>query len=118
MNLYKNKGITYAQCILESLLNYAEVDGLTAFVETFYNCREQGYMVKVENERGTKKIYMWFYAHRNSDEPTITWSYERTSFDNMYDEESWTERTETYTSTDEVVIKANDLIKELFKGDK
>lgn len=114
MNLYKNKGLIYSQGILELLLNYIDDGDITASVESFYNCREQGYMVRVDNDKD-KKMYLWFYAHRNSDEPTITWKYNSHPLsNNMYDKASWEERTKSFSNIVDASDYARKLIAEYF----
>lgn len=99
MAIYKNKGIIYSECIMD-YVSYMMADNgnIIAGAETFYNCREQGYVLRFHNENYDKHLCVWIYAHRNSDEPTITW--DSIAFPeegaNMYNQESWEERTKTF----------------------
>ena len=38
------------------------------YVAPWENCREQGYVIYMKNENGTKQINIAFFEHRNSDE--------------------------------------------------
>lgn len=119
MIIRKDKGLRYSEYILDTVNNYLEDEkDIYGRVETFYNCREQGYVLEIHNEKDyNKSVCIWIYAHRNSDEPTITWEETRIPMEaaNMYTEESWLERTKTFeyveNAADEVVNIINDYIK-------
>lgn len=111
MTIYKNKGIIYANTILELLQN-ADIKEHVV-VDTFNNCREQGYKIKLRNpEDYDYFITIWIYAHRNSDRPTITWT-PKANYSEVYDEESWTQRTESFNSCEEAVNRIEKLINEV-----
>lgn len=116
--IYKNKGIMYSQFILDSLGNNLEKD-LKIGVNTFYNCREQGYCLDVFNSDYTKSMRIWIYAQRNSDKPTIT--YQNGAFlteaGNSFDEESWRERTTSYDDIAEASYELVKLIKEKMESE-
>ena len=118
MTITKNKGIKYSEYIIETVATYfSDNNNIRASVETFYNCREQGYVLRVsDNENYNKAICIWIYAQRNSDSPTITWDYIYMPKEdaNMFDEESWLERTFS-GNMDAVSMKTIDVIKDYFE---
>ena len=119
MNITKNRGIKYAQYVLENVSDYyTDNNDIRMSVETFYNCREQGYVLEVRSEKDySKNICIWVYAQRNSDEPTITWEDAMipTENANMFTEESYEERTKTFSSVDEASREVINGIKEYFE---
>ena len=118
MNIIKNRGIKYSEYIVETVGYYfMDNNNLEASVETFYNCRELGYVLRI-NDRDdyNKAMCIWIYSHRNSDNPTITWDYINIPKENanMFSEESWIDRTFS-GNIEEVSMKAIDIIKEYFE---
>ena len=119
MTIFNNKGINYSKYVIDEI-NYwfMDVDKIYARVETFYNCREMGYVLEVRDndidEDGA--ICIWICAQRNSDEPMIVW--EETNIPkesgNMFTEESYLERNTTYHSIDDAVQGVKDIIKNYF----
>ena len=113
MYIFKDKGITYSNYVLERLsYDLSDHENYDINVSTFYNCREQGYVLNVHDENYENCMYLWIYAHRNSDEPTVTWAFEenRPDGENMYDNDSWTNRTRTFERIDDLVEHCKDLI--------
>lgn len=104
MTILKNKGIAYANYVLDMLSNYyADEDSFYIHVETFYNCREQGYVLTFRhNEDFSKELNIWVYGQRNSDEPTISWGKD-IKHDNMFTEETYRNRTTTFDSIEKAV---------------
>ena len=115
--IYKNKGIKYGEYILNDLSYYLdESQQLRISVETFYNCREQGYLLNVYNEFNLLS-QIWVYAQRNSDEPTITYNNSgKYSIEsgNRFDEDSWLNRTKSFDNID----KASKYVLDLIEGRK
>lgn len=110
--IYKDKGLIYSEYVL-SFMNRDDIitdKKLWVSVETFYNCREQGYVFNVHNESWSNKIYIWVYAHRNSDEPTIVWGKEIDG-NNMFNEEEWNNQ-KTFNNIDNAVEYVEKIIKE------
>lgn len=115
MKVYKNKGITYSNLIVDCLANYEIKDVYGMAIDTFYNCREQGYKITIHDEDGFRTILtVWTYAQRNSDKPAITWK-KGSLTSNVYDEESWEQRTEEFNNPIDAAIRIADLIKENLK---
>lgn len=114
--IYKNKGIIYSQYILDYLNNYLEVKKDIS-IETFYNCREQGYLLNVYLVNGTP-LRIWLYAQRNSDKPTITYKRGYTDADNMFDEESWLNTTKTFNTVEDAADETLKLIEKYVEEDK
>ena len=101
--IYKDKGLMYSNYIYEQLLYRLGSDSdLRIKVETFYNCRELGYVFRVNNSDYNDTLYIWVYAHRNSDEPTIIWGKE-IEFNNMFTEEDWNNNQKTFENVDKAV---------------
>ena len=116
--IYKNKGIKYGEYILNDLSYYLdESPDLRISVETFYNCREQGYLLNVY--KGFNLLsQIWIYAQRNSDDPTITYKNDgeySTEDGNRFDEDSWLNRTKSFKNIDEASEYTIKLIKEMSK---
>jgi hypothetical protein len=111
--IYKNKGIIYSQFVLEYVNNNLENNNIKMVgVDTFYNCREQGYCLTVYNKDYVGLLTIWIYAQRNSDEPTMTYKLGTSAngMGNSYDEESWIERTKSYSDIFELCKDLLELI--------
>lgn len=115
MTTLKNKGINYSNYILEAINNYyADEKRIYVDVETFYNCREQGYVLGFHSEEEYfKNLNIWVYAQRNSDEPTLSWGKEK-NHDNMFTEEIYTNTTQTFDSVEKAVNVAIDLVNSFY----
>lgn len=117
MNIIKNRGLNYSEYILGLFGNtFADYTDLGVSVETFYNCREMGYVLRVHDEDDyNKAMCIWVYAQRNSDDPTITWDYISLPQEeaNMFNEESYYNRTFSGDIT-EVGTKAVEVVKDYF----
>ena len=119
MTITKQRGIKYSEYIIDTINTYFSDDNsIYASIETFYNCREQGYVLRIHSEEDySKAICMWIYAQRNSDDPSITW--EETIIPNktanMFTEDSYRNRTLYFNNVLEASMKAIDIIKEYFK---
>ena len=121
MKVFKNRGIIYAQTFLD-LLNYrVEDNNIGCSVESFNNCREQGFIIRVHSEDSrydlSKGLTFYVYNNRWSDEPSITWE-DKETFDTLYSEEAWSERTYTSSNIEDIVIKASELIENKLKEEK
>ena len=101
--MYKNKGIIYAEAVASWLGNW-EVDG---WIETFNNCREQGYILRLENN--TVTVYV--YAHRNTDKLTISW--DEGYGDRMYSEDAYYNRTISFDTVEQAVDKIMKIIEDI-----
>jgi hypothetical protein len=108
MKVYKNKGIIYAEAIVNLLAN-RDLEG-TLHIDLFYNSREQGYKVVFYTKDYKAKNTIWIYAQRNSDKPTMTWK-DGYALSEVYDEESWAKRTISFDTIEEVVNKIEELLK-------
>ena len=113
MTILKNRGINYANYILDELSNYyADEEKMYIHVETFYNCREQGYVLTFRhNDDLSKEINIWVYGQRNSDEPTISWGKDK-EFNNMFTEETYRNRTRTFDTIEKAINQIIDLVKD------
>ena len=107
MNIYKNKGIGISQYFLDILSNRLDRKDIQASVEVFNNCREQGYIIRISTEDYTirKGLTFYIYAQRNSDKPTMTWE-DKLSYNDMYSEEAYRERTISKESVEELADTA------------
>lgn len=95
-----------------------KIDG---WLETFNNCREQGYMLTItsdtwKDDRTEDDLHVWAFESRNSDDIVVIWSstYPQNA---MFSEQDWTERNkhfkynETYQAAEFII----DLVKKHFK---
>lgn len=117
MNIRRNKGLKYGDYIIETISDlYAGKEEITASVETFYNCREMGYVLEVHDEFFHKAICIWICANRSSDKPMIVW--EETTYPtetaNMFTEDSYINRNKTFENIQEASVFVIDTIKEQF----
>ena len=112
MTILKNCGINYANYILDALSNYyADEEKMYIHVETFYNCREQGYVLTFRNNDDfSKAVNIWVYGQRNSDEPTISWGKEK-EFDNMFTEETYRNQTMTFDTIEKAINEIKEIVK-------
>ena len=119
MRLSKQKGLVYSEYVYEMISNYlSDYDEIEGRVETYYNCREQGYVFEIHNKDYNKNICIWIAAQRNSDEPMVVWCYDNPipkEMDNTYDEDSYYNRNETFKYVEQAVEKVEELIKEYFE---
>lgn len=112
--IYKDKGLIYSEYIL-NFLQYRDVlqeKKLTCYVETFYNCREQGYVFNIYDENYGNKLFIWVYAHRNSDEPTIVYGKDKQA-DNMFTEEEWGNQ-KSFNNIDDAVDYIEKIIESVY----
>lgn len=110
--IYKDKGLIYSEYVL-NFLNRGDViydKKLSVYAETFYNCREQGYVLNIHNSDYSDKLFIWVYAHRNSDEPTIVYGKDIDA-NNMFNEEQW-EKQKSFNNINDAVDYVEELIKE------
>ena len=111
--IYKDKGIMYAEYVVDKLNYYlTDIKDIIIKAETFYNCREMGYVLNVHKEDNWGKIFhIWVYAHRNSDEPTMVYG-EDIKADNMFTDTEWANNQDSFDNLEDLVDKAYKLIKE------
>lgn len=102
--------------LVDEALEYERENGLNvaAWLETFNNCREQGFYLTVIDASHDKhyipNIYIWAHECRNSDEIVVRWQNE--SPDNgMFNEETYNKRTKYFHCDEE--HKAADCIVDL-----
>lgn len=110
----KDMGLIYSEYIL-NFLQYRDIlqeKKLNGFAETFYNCREQGYVLNIYNENYEKHLYIWVYGHRNSDKPTIVYGKEKKA-DNMFTDEEWRNQ-KSFINIDDAVDYIEKLIESVF----
>ena len=119
MVILKNKGFKYGDYILEEISNYfSEENSLHTRVEAFYNCREQGYVLEIhDNEDYNKSICIWICAQRNSDKPMVVWEESILPKENanMFTEESYYKRCETFDTIEQASEKTINTIRYYFK---
>ena len=118
MNILKQRGIVIGDYIIGQVNHwFADDKDLDASVETFYNCREQGYVLEVHSDKDfNKSICIWICAQRNSDAPMIVWeeTYIPKENANMFTEDSYYNRNECFESIDEAVKRTIEIIEEYF----
>ena len=106
--LYKNKGIIMAEYILQ-MVNNRVCDSVDGFVDTFNNCREQGYIIYIHKNMKVLSIYV--YANRHTDMPSITWEVDELMGDKIYSEDAYYNRTKCFETPDDTVEGIIELIK-------
>ena len=105
---------------LEQTENYIKIDG---WLETFNNCREQGYVLTVstsdfDNENRTKdNLYIWASEARSSDEIVVSWQTEYPYDRGMFSEDTYENRQKYfhYNQLQEAADFIVNLVKEHFK---
>ena len=102
--------------------NDVKIDG---WLETFNNCREQGYVLHVDSVdfdnplRTRDTLYIWVHEHRNGDSIVVRWQKEYPTSNGMYNDETYNNRS-TWFHYDELQKAADfilDLVKETFKNE-
>lgn len=95
----------------------AKIDG---YLETFNNCREQGYYLTIssiadfnDNQRTKENMYVWAYECRNSDEIVVVISYKYPSNKGMFDSEAWENR--HFFGASELQASADFIVKQVKK---
>lgn len=118
MQITKQKGIIISEYIIDMMNCYLSDDSdLYASIETFYNCREQGYVLEVHSLKDyDKSICIWICAQRNSDDPMIVWEETRIPQENanMFTEDSYYNRNECFTDIKDATEKAVNIIENYF----
>jgi hypothetical protein len=115
--IYKNKGIVMADYIIENVFRNLCLDvELNGWIDAFNNCREQGYIVYLYDGKGRLDDYLtiYVYQHRNTDLPTLSWDYRFGG--QIYDEDTWVNRTESFEDMDGAIEKMTELIAERFRN--
>lgn len=96
--MYYNKGIDYSQDVAEELdrLIYrrccAGHKAIEVYVDTFYNCREQGFVFTMLSDEFSIACKAWVYAQRNSDALEVAFDsepYGCFTNGNIYPERAW-----------------------------
>ena len=98
MTVEYQKGVRYSNAVvnrMEDILS-ADYPGSHVYIETFNNCREQGYYISCSSMFGGYIAYdhtpcAWVYANRNTDELTVILgdiTYKEPP-NNMFNEEAW-----------------------------
>lgn len=115
MEFRKYKSIKVSERVLEKAVELVEDLEIDILMETFNNCREQGFNININNKKFDKWMTIWAYSHRNSDQPTVTWKYGLGSQVNgMYGEEEYYKRTISFETEDKAAEYISKLIKMYF----
>ena len=120
MKIFKTRGIIYCESFLQLLTYYlGDDDRIGCSIEMFNNCREQGYIIHLhwEDEKRFDEnagLTIYVYNNRWSDEPTFTWE-DKETFDTLYSEDAWENRTITCKHIEDLVKEAVDIIRKKFK---
>lgn len=121
MIIYKDKGLIYSEYVLQDIAYNTDLKDITCRVETFYNCREMGYVFIFHNEEYNKHLLIWVYAHRNSNEPTIAYDTGKTlptQPANMFTEEVWHFKTDTFDTIEKASERVQEIISNYFEYNK
>lgn len=97
-------------------IEYKEEDGyeIKGSLETFNNCREQGYFANIYgNEKNEyKDLYIWVHENRNSDNIVVRWQTTYPEDMGMFSEDTYRNRSKyfNYNEEHQVVNFIMDLI--------
>ena len=97
-------------------IEYKEEDGyvIKGSLETFNNCREQGYFANIYgNEKNEyKDLYIWVHENRNSDNIVVRWQTTYPEDMGMFSEDTYRNRSKyfSYNEEHQVVNFIMDLI--------
>jgi len=90
--------------LLGEKIENAEEEGykITCYLNTFNNCREQGYYANVYGNEKTdyKDLFIWVHENRNSDNIVVRWQTEYPEGKGMFSEDTYRNRSK-YFSYDE-----------------
>ena len=87
--------------LVDGMLSDSDSDKMSCWLETFNNCREQGFVLmatdsyKTEKEKYTPSIYIWAHEGRNTDLIYVRWQDEYPN-NGMYNEKTYEDRTEVF----------------------
>ena len=86
-------------------IEYKEEDGyeIKGSLETFNNCREQGYFANIYgNEKNEyKDLYIWVHENRNSDDIVVRWSTTYPEGKGMFSEDTYRNRSKYFSYNEE-----------------
>lgn len=86
-------------------IEYKEEDGyeIKGSLETFNNCREQGYFANIYgNEKNDyKDLYIWVHENRNSDDIVVRWSTTYPEGKGMFSEDTYRNRSKYFSYNEE-----------------
>lgn len=124
MEVFKNRGFIYGDYVLNYIEHYVERNDIYCHVEAFNNCREQGYIATIHYKDSSnyidghlEGITFYLYNNRWSDEPSVTWE-NYASYDKLYSEEAWGERTKTFKHVEDLAIFTAEMIEEKLKEEE
>ena len=87
---------------------------IRGFLNTFNNCREQGYYADIYGleQNDYQNLYIWVHEHRNSDAIVVRWSTSQPEDNGMYSEDTYNNRSKyfNYDEEHDVVNFIMDLI--------
>lgn len=104
--------------LVDGMLYEGCEEKLSCWLETFNNCREQGFVLmatdsfKQKKETYTPSIYIWVHEGRNSDAIYVRWQDEY-PHNGMYNDETYTERTKTFNHNEQ--YQAAEFVMKLLK---
>ena len=104
--------------LVDGMLHEGDEDKVSCWLETFNNCREQGFVLmatdsyKQEKETYTPSLYIWAHEGRNSDSIYIRWQDEYPN-NGMYNDKTYTERTKTFKYNEQ--YQAAEFVKKLLR---
>lgn len=102
----------------EQTNNNVKIDG---WLETFNNCREQGYVLHLNStdfknkKRTEENLYVWAFESRNSDDIVVSWQIDYPN-NGMFSDETYKKRREyfRYNGLQEAADFIIDLVKNHF----
>ena len=86
----------YVREDLENLMHCDENVKLSGYLETFNNCREQGYYLVVSSNNKPEKgnLIFWAYEHRSSDNIMVVESTKYPYPNGLFEDEDWKKKWE------------------------
>ncbi len=89
----KYYSIRVSERVFDILADYIDTDEFEGYLQTFNNCREQGYYLAIskKNYKPFKQLYIWAFECRNSDNIVVITSHEIPD-NGMFDEEAYKNR--------------------------
>jgi len=99
MSFRKNRSIQVSEMVFNIVCDELDMEvselgtEIYGWLETFNNCREQGYYLCVRSSTNYTKqpIFIWVFEARNSDDIVVVWQ-TRHPKNGMFDEDSYEER--------------------------
>lgn len=95
--IYYANGIKIGNAVLGELCGNEEIGEYNIDVDTFNNCRESGYRLRISKRGKETWLIIWMYQNRNSDSIAVSWGgAEDCDINNMYSIATYRLRTKEF----------------------